>query len=92
MNFGANKAPIEVVKEGAFGGTYFRDISFSVNGRWYRKLWKELNEFKNVDTKYYCSDYFDVSVNKYGVRCAASLRFWENEAWIKTIDPYGWFQ
>ena len=26
MNFGANKAPVEVIKEGAFGGTYFRDI------------------------------------------------------------------
>ena len=26
MEFGANKTPIEVIKEGAFGGTYFRDI------------------------------------------------------------------
>ena len=26
MDFGANKMPIEVIKEGAFGGTYFRDI------------------------------------------------------------------
>ena len=26
MNFGANKTPVEVIKEGAFGGTYFRDI------------------------------------------------------------------
>ena len=23
MKFGANKTPIEVIKEGAFGGTYF---------------------------------------------------------------------
>ena len=26
MYFGTNKAPIEVIKERAFGGTYFRDI------------------------------------------------------------------
>ena len=25
MNFGANKTPVEVIKEGTFGGTYFRD-------------------------------------------------------------------
>ena len=26
MDFGSNKTPVEVIKEGAFGGTYFRDI------------------------------------------------------------------
>ena len=26
MNFSSNKTPIEIIKEGAFGGTYFRDI------------------------------------------------------------------
>ena len=36
MDFGANKTPIEVIKEGAFGGTYFRDIYSGVNGNWYR--------------------------------------------------------
>ena len=28
------------IKEGAFGGTYFRDIYSSVNGKWYKKTWK----------------------------------------------------
>ena len=40
MEFGANKTPNGVVKEGAFGGTYFRDIYFGVTGKWYKKLWK----------------------------------------------------
>ena len=31
MDFGANKAPMEVIKKGTFGGTYFRDIYSSVN-------------------------------------------------------------
>ena len=37
MDFGANKIPIEIIKEGVFGGTYFRGIYSSINGKWYRK-------------------------------------------------------
>ena len=79
MDFGANKAPVEVIKEGAFGGTYFRGIYSGVTGKCYRKSWKEFNQLKNIDKEYYCSDFYDVSVNKYGVKCATSLRFWENK-------------
>ena len=28
FDFGANKTPVETIKEGGFGGTYFRDIYF----------------------------------------------------------------
>ena len=63
-----------------------------MNEKWYKKSWKEFNQLKNIDQKYYCSDYYDVSVNKYGVKCGTSLRFWENTGWINEIDPYGWFQ
>ena len=42
MDFGANEMPI-VIKEGAFGDTYFRDIHSSVTGKWYKKPWKELD-------------------------------------------------
>ena len=42
--------------------------------------------------KYYCSNYYDASVNKNGVKCGKSLRFWENKRWIHSIDPYSWFQ
>ena len=92
MEFSPNKKLIEVIKEGAFGGTYFRDIYSSVTGKWYKKSWKEFNQLKNIDKKYYCSNYYDVSVNKYGVKCKTSLRFWENKGWVNEIDPYGWLQ
>ena len=36
MNFGANKTPVEVIKEGRFGGTYFKKTYSGVNGEWYR--------------------------------------------------------
>ena len=31
MDFGTNKTPVEMIKESAFGGTYFRDIYSGVN-------------------------------------------------------------
>ena len=68
MDFGENKTPVEVIKEGAFGGTYFRYIYSGVNGKWYRKSWKVFDELKDVNQKYYCSNYYDACVNKYGVK------------------------
>ena len=87
MDFGANKKPVEVIRKGEFGGTYFRDIYSGVTGKWYKKAWKEFDQLKDIDQKYYCSDYYDVSVNKYGVKCGTLLRFWENKDWINKIDP-----
>ena len=72
--------------------TYCRDIYSGVNGKWYRKSWKQFGELKNIDQKYYCSNYYDVSANKYGVLCRTSLGFWENKGWINHVDPYGWLQ
>ena len=92
MNFSPNKTPIEAINEDAFGGTYFRDIYSGVNGKWYRDSWKEFNFLKNINAKYYSSNYYDAEVNKYGVKCGTSLRFWENKGWINGQDPYGWFQ
>ena len=49
MNFGANKIPDEIIKEGAFGGTYFRDIYSGFNGKWHKKSWKKFDVLKNID-------------------------------------------
>ena len=57
MNFGANKTPIEVNKEGAFGRMYFKDIHSGVTGKWYKQSWKEFDHLKDIDQMYYCSDY-----------------------------------
>ena len=57
MDFSPNKTPIEIIKEGAFGGTYFRDIYSGINKKWYRNSWKEFVHFKNTDAKFYASDY-----------------------------------
>ena len=92
MDFSPNKKPVEIVREGAFGGTYFRSIYSGINEKWYENSQKEFVQLKNTDAKFYASDYYDVNVDKYSVKCGTSLRFWENKGWINKIDPYGWFQ
>ena len=42
MDFGANKTPVEIIKEGAFGRTYLRDIYSSITGKWCKKSWKKI--------------------------------------------------
>ena len=34
MEFNRNKTPVEIIKKGAFGGTYLRDIYSGVNRKW----------------------------------------------------------
>ena len=33
-----------------------------------------------------------MNVNKHGINCGTSLRFWENKGWINKVDSHGWFQ
>ena len=46
--FRPNKTPVEVIREGAFGGTYFGDIYSGVNGKWYRNSWQEFKFLSDV--------------------------------------------
>ena len=36
MDFNPNKTPIQTIKEGFFGGTYFRDVFSNINKKWYK--------------------------------------------------------
>ena len=92
MDFGPDISPVEVIKKGAFGGTYLKDIYSGVTGKFHKNSWKEFKELEDIDRRYYCSDFHDISLNKYGVKCGTSLRFWESKRWINETDPYGWFQ
>ena len=92
MDFKPNKTPVEIIKKGSFGGPYFRDIYSGVNNKFYKNGWKEFDQLKSIDKRYYASDYYDASLNKCNVKCGTSLRFWESKGWINGIDPYGWFQ
>ena len=49
-----NSALEEVIREGAFAGTYFRDIYSGDTGKWCKKSWKEYDQLKDIDQKFYC--------------------------------------
>ena len=97
INFSVKKTPVEMIKEGPFVGNYFRDIYSFVNSKWYKNHGKNLMNsmnlmnLKNIDKKYYFSSYHDVNVDKNKVKCGTTLRFCENNGWINSLDPYGWF-
>ena len=74
MDFNPNKTTIEVIREGAFFSTYFRNIYSGINEKWYKNSWKEFVQIKNIDTKFYASDYYDVNVNKYRVKCRTVIK------------------
>ena len=80
MDFSPNKTPMEIMK-GNFGDTYFRDVYSNFNKKRYKNSWKEVIHLKNIDLKFYVSDYYHINVNKYGVKCGTSLRFRENKGW-----------
>ena len=92
MDLKPNKTHIKIIKEGAFGGTYFRDIYSGINDKFCKNSGKEFKELENIDKKYYSSDFYDVNLYKHKTRCGTSLRFWESKSWINKQDPYGWFQ
>ena len=46
MDLHANETSTEVIKKGSYVGTYFRDIYSGINGKLYRKSWKEFQELK----------------------------------------------
>ena len=96
--FRPNTTPEEVLRLGAFGGTYFRPIHSAVTNRSYRSsdvlqdtvdpAWiSGLNK-----KQYLTSSTYHAAVNKFGVKCGGSLGMWESSGWISDADPYGWFQ
>ena len=40
MNFKPNITSVDVIKKGAFGGRYFRDIYSNVTSKLYKNSWK----------------------------------------------------
>ena len=94
--FKPNLSPKQILQLGSFGGTYFRPIYSSVTKKSYGdEVWMELPqewlEGLDIETEVASSDYHK-EVNRYGVKCGASLEMWESKGWIVAEDPYGWFQ
>ena len=56
MDFKPNISPVDIIKKGAFGGTYFRDIYSGANNKFYKNSWEDFEELDSIDGRYYSSD------------------------------------
>ncbi|KAI8966701.1 hypothetical protein F5Y11DRAFT_439 [Daldinia sp. FL1419] len=94
--FTPNKSPEDIIREGSFGGTYWRPYYSQRLRVTIRDDWKELPEawIKGLDVeKYLTSETADPEINKYGVGCGQSIEQWEASGWIMhEYDVRGWFQ
>lgn len=92
-DFTPNKSPAEVVREGAFGGSYFRPL-------YSKKLGITISDdcpaslAEDLDASYYLtSPTYNPEANKFKVACGQSIEQWEANGWINhQFDVRGWFQ
>ncbi|KAL8654295.1 MAG: hypothetical protein Q9226_003495 [Calogaya cf. arnoldii] len=93
-DFTPNKSPEEMLREGCFGGSYFRTLYSKRLGTTisddYLELPSEWIAGLNVD-RFLISPIYDPEVNKFKVSCGQSIEEWEAAGWIDhTYDVRGW--
>ncbi|KAL2444221.1 hypothetical protein ABEF95_015962 [Exophiala dermatitidis] len=97
-NFRPNRSPLDILLEGAFGGSYFspwhsRTLNLTLHDDYLRTLPPSWLDQLRPATKYLTSPNYDATLNKYGVACGQSLSQWEDAGWINFAhDPRGWFE
>lgn len=95
-DFTPNKSPAEALREGAFGGSYFRPLYSKKLGVTisddYLELPSSWTDGLNV-SYYLTSTAYDPEANKFKVACGQSIEQWEANGWIDhRFDVRGWFQ
>ncbi|KAK3117236.1 hypothetical protein LTR53_001571 [Teratosphaeriaceae sp. CCFEE 6253] len=94
--FRPNKSPAEMLREGCFGGSYYRPLGSRKLGITIRDDWKELPQdwIEGLDVaRFLISPTYDADFNKYKVSCGQSIEEWEAAGWISHADDVrGWFQ
>ncbi|KAF1808297.1 hypothetical protein P152DRAFT_405752 [Eremomyces bilateralis CBS 781.70] len=95
-DFQPNKSPSEILREGSFGGTYFRPLYSKALGTTISDDWRELPSswVKGLNiSKFLTSSEYDPTINKFGVACGQSIEEWEAAGWIHhQYDVRGWLQ
>lgn len=96
LDFTPNLSPAEILRQGSFGGTYFRALRSQALGVTVEEDWRELPatwlEGLEVE-RFLTAQVYDAGVNKYGVACGQSIEEWEKHGWINHgFDVRGWFQ
>ncbi|KAF7514053.1 hypothetical protein GJ744_004378 [Endocarpon pusillum] len=95
-DFLPNKSPEEVLREGCFGGSYFRPLRSQKLGIKIEDDHKELPDPWTIGldiSRYLTSPDYNPDVNKFKVACGQSIEEWEAAGWINhDYDVRGWFQ
>ena len=91
--FRPNLTPLQVIKNGSFGGTYFRPIKSNVVNKNLQNIHKNYRFFDKVPENLLTRSWedYDININKYKVKVGTTLEFWEESGWISKYHPYGWF-
>jgi hypothetical protein len=95
--FTPNKSPEEMIREGCFGGSYYRPLRSRKLGITIRDDWRDDLPTSWTDGlragTFLTSPDYDPSVNKFKVSCGQSIEEWEAAGWIShEHDVRGWFQ
>ncbi|KAI0166183.1 hypothetical protein GGR57DRAFT_15189 [Xylariaceae sp. FL1272] len=94
-DFTPNKSPESIIREGSFGGSYWRPLYSQHLQTTIADDWRELPEewTSGLVEHYLISGTYDPEINKYGVACGQSIEQWEANGWIAhEYDVRGWFQ
>ena len=94
--FTPNKSPEEMLREGCFGGSYFRPLKSRKLGILIEEDYLELppSWHSGLDiSRFLTSPVYNPDVNKYKQSCGQSIEEWEAAGWIAyEHDIRGWFQ
>ncbi|KAK5056104.1 hypothetical protein LTR84_012657 [Exophiala bonariae] len=97
-NFTPNKSPLEILLEGAFGGSYFsswysRTLGLTLEDDYLHTLPKDWLHELSPHAKYLTSPIYTPTLNKFQVPCGQTLTEWEAAGWLNfEFDPRGWFE
>jgi len=95
-HFTPNKSPAEVIREGCFGGSYYRPLRSRKLGIVVKGDWRDLpaDWIEGLEVgRFLTSAEYDPEVNKFKVACGQSIEEWEAAGWIDHAhDVRGWFQ
>jgi len=83
-------SPAEIIKAGAFGGSYFGLPIEEYTNYDYDSLFNEL--FDGIDTNLYLGEKYSPRLNQFKVRSGMDYDYWKEMGWLHEDDPYGWFE
>jgi len=83
-------SPREIIKEGAFGGSYFGLPIEEYTNYEYTELFNY--HFDGLDTSLYLEETYKPRLNKFKIRSGMDYEYWKEMKWMHEDDPYGWFE